>query len=200
MKKDIYNCLLCERELLPIERWESLVKRSWSQTICERCNNKFERYTSKTDGVEFLYHYNEAMKDCLHQYKFMHDVVLAKVFRNEIYASLANRSEIIVPIPMHSIKMQQRTFAHIDELLKAANIPFTHLLEKTTTENQVGKSKKERLRTPPLFTILKNGEIEPKDYIIVDDIYTTGTTIQHAQQALLKAGAKSVKAFVLIKG
>ena len=200
MKKEINVCLLCERDLLSLDRWQTLVERSWPQTICERCANKFERHDSQATEVKCLFRYNEAMKDFLHQYKFMHDVVLAMVFRNEIYAALANCQEVIVPIPMHPAKLKQRTFAQVDELLKAAQIPFTHLLEKTTTETQVGKSKAERLQTQPLFTILKNNKIEPKDYIIVDDIYTTGTTIRHAQQALLEAGAKSVKAFVLIKG
>ena len=59
----------------------------------------------------------------------------------------------IVPIPMHPEKKIERTFAHIDELLKSANIPFTHLLEKTETEAMGEKSKQQRLAMDPLFTI-----------------------------------------------
>ncbi|MEO4054168.1 phosphoribosyltransferase family protein [Solibacillus sp. CAU 1738] len=200
MKKEIYYCLLCERELQNIVTWQTLLERNWPQTICDKCAGKFELNDNIEDSVQILYSYNEAMKDYLHQYKFMHDVVLAKVFRNEIHLALSHRTETMVPIPMHPEKLRQRTFAHVDELLNAAQISYIHLLEKTTTDTQVGKSKEERQRVASLFQIDINKQVEPKDYLIVDDIYTTGTTIKHAQQTLLDAGAKSVTAFVLIRG
>ncbi len=140
------------------------------------------------------------MKDYLHRYKFMHDVVLAKVFRNQIRQHLSKRQEIIVPIPIHPIKLKERTFAHIDELLKAANIPYKHFLEKATTETQAEKSREERINTPQLFNKKENIAVKNKDILLVDDIITTGTTILHAKKVLIQAGAKSVKAFTLIRG
>lgn len=146
-----------------------------------------------------LYYYNDAMKDYLHRYKFMKDVLLSKVFREEIYQALKNREEIIVPIPIHPLKKKERTFAHVDELLKQSNIPFHHLLEKRTNETQGEKSREERLKTPQLFKLKSNVQVKNKKILLIDDIYTTGTTIKHAKNLLLEAGAKEVKAFTLIR-
>ncbi|WPK12420.1 phosphoribosyltransferase family protein [Lysinibacillus louembei] len=198
MDKEVHNCLLCERELQHVITWKTLFERSWPPVICERCEEKFERAHYEKDGIIALYQYNDMMKQFLHQYKFSQDIVLAKVFRQKLYECLSHRQETIVPIPMHPLKKKERTFAHIDELLHAAEIPFQHLLEKTTIETQVGKSKQQRQQVAPLFTC--NKELEMNHYILIDDILTTGTTIAHAKKALLDAGAQSVSAIVLIKG
>lgn len=139
------------------------------------------------------------MQDYIHRYKFMHDVILAKVFREEIHHYLYKRKEVIVPIPMHPEKLKERTFSHVDELLKEANISYVHYLEKMTTETQGEKSRKERLNIPQIFKLKENLPIKNVEILLVDDIYTTGTTIRRAKELLLASGAKSVKAFTLIR-
>lgn len=185
--------------LIEQKSWKNLIASSFSRTICPQCESKFEPYESKDKDIISLYRYNEAMKDYLHRYKFMKDVLLAKVFREQIHEALKNRKEIIVPIPIHPIKKKERTFAHVDELLKESKIPFQHLLEKKTNETQGKKSRQERLNTPQLFKVKENADIKNKDILLVDDIYTTGTTIKHAKNLLLQAGANQVNAFTLIR-
>ena len=68
---------------------------------------------------------------------------------------------------MHPEKRIQRTFAHVDELLKSARIPFTHLLEKTGTEAMGEKSKQQRLAMEPLFTL------KPGTTITTRNLYTS---------------------------
>ena len=179
--------------------WRLLLSNSFTKTICQRCEQKFKRYEGSTEEVVSLYEYNEEMKDYLHRYKFMNDVILAKVFREEIHRYLYKKKEMIVPIPMHPKKLKERTFSHVDELLKQANIPYVHCLEKISLEAQGGKSREERLKTPQIFKMKENVPINNIEILLVDDIYTTGTTIRHAKELLLASGAKSVKAFTLIR-
>ena len=207
MKKEIYNCLLCDAPLNEQVTWKSLLGNDYPKTICSECENEFESVTdridqSEVDSIEVLslYQYNDKMKDYLHRYKFMHDVVLAKVFRNQIRQNLYKRRKTIVPIPIHLDKLKDRTFAHIDELLKAADIQFHHYLEKITIESQAEKSREERINTSQLFELKPNVNVNNKEILLVDDIVTTGTTIGHAQKILMQNGAKSVKAFTLIRG
>ena len=207
MKKEIYNCLLCGAPLNEQVTWKSLLGNDYPKTICSECENEFESVTdridqSEVDSIEVLslYQYNDKMKDYLHRYKFMHDVVLAKVFRNQIRQNLYKRRKTIVPIPIHLDKLKDRTFAHIDELLKAADIQFHHYLEKITIESQAEKSREERINTSQLFELKPNVNVKNKEILLVDDIVTTGTTIGHAQKILMQNGAKSVKAFTLIRG
>lgn len=198
MNKQARNCLLCGRELSLTINWLYFTEK-FQDVICTRCKGGFEKIDFKEGELHLsLYRYNEAMKDYLHRYKFMRDIVLAKVFQKDIYAALGKKQGIVVPIPLHPEKLKERTFAQVDEMLKAANIPFVHVLNKVTIETQSSKTRAERLATAQLFEV--KVAISPKHYILFDDIYTTGTTITHAKNALLEAGAKSVESVTLIRG
>ncbi|MFJ7735992.1 ComF family protein [Lysinibacillus sp. NPDC097287] len=198
MNKNETHCLLCSRPLQTNSSWKTLLSKQFPPSICENCLAKFERNSSLESTS--LYRYNDAMKDFLHQYKFLQDVALAKVFRQELHKLFKHEKATIIPIPMHVEKQKERTFAHMDELLKAAQIPYTQLLEKTTIERQSSKTRKERLQTAPLFRLRNDSTVEYKEYLIFDDIKTTGTTLQHARTILKEAGAKNVRIFTLISG
>ncbi|MFJ8064197.1 ComF family protein [Psychrobacillus sp. NPDC096426] len=206
------NCLLCGTTFQPAPTWRKLFLYEKESSTCSRCFNKFTksdttiqyddfkgtRYEGAVDAVTALYSYNEAMKSYLHQFKFLQDVALAQVFSETLHEAFEGKEGIIVPIPMHPEKLVQRTFAQVDELLISADIPFQHLLTKTATTEQGKKTRKERLEASPLFEVTTR--IEARDYILFDDIYTTGTTIHHAAKVLKDAGARRVEAITLIKG
>ncbi|MGE7599331.1 ComF family protein [Lysinibacillus fusiformis] len=196
MNKTESHCLICSQLLKASVTWKSLLIKQFTPTICTRCTARFEQ----SQSVTALYQYNEAMKGYLHQFKFLQDVALAKVFRQELYARFNKEKAMILPIPMHPIKQQERTFSHTNELLKAADIPYIQLLEKTTTETQSSKNREQRLRAAPLFRLKEGANVEHKDYLLFDDIKTTGTTLQHAADVLMQAGAKNVQYFTLIEG
>lgn len=197
-------CLLCEQHLASTPSWQSLVAIEKTTLICEDCSKTFERVDIKEEGVIIdhvtsLYTYNEPMREYLHQYKFLQDVALAGVFANELRSELKRKDAIIVPVPVHPVKKIERTFAHIDELLKAARLPFEDVLEKTNTEVMGEKTREERLAMRPLFSIKPEITIQKASYILVDDIYTTGTTLRHAATVLKEAGAERVVAVTLIR-
>ncbi|MCH7320641.1 ComF family protein [Solibacillus sp. MA9] len=199
MNKPITHCLLCERELQGNVGWQELLKKSLPKTICHRCEQRFEKVEQQTDpNITALFHYNDAMKDYVHRYKFLHDVVLAHVFNTALHEHLKSERRLIIPIPMHEESLKIRTFAQVDELLKAAHIPFQHHLTKQTDEQQSKKTRAQRLETAQLFSVNNPSLIKHKDILLIDDIYTTGTTLQHAKNALLEAGANTVTGFALI--
>lgn len=196
MNKMETRCLICSQSLNSTFSWKTLLIKQFSPTICERCSAHFQRSHSSTA----LYQYNEPMKDLLHQFKFLQDVALAKVFRQELYARFKKEKATIIPIPMHPLKQQERTFSHTEELLKVAHIPYSQLLEKTTTETQSSKNREQRIHVASLFRLMADAQVEHKDYLLFDDIKTTGTTLQHAADVLMQAGAKNVQYFTLIEG
>lgn len=157
-----------------------------------------KREDTTLDKVTSLYTYNEAMRDYLHQFKFLQDIALAKVFGDELHHILKSKVNI-VPIPMHPKKKVARTFAHVDELLKSARISFIDILEKNDEEVMGEKSKDERLAMTPLFKLKPNVDIKQEVYVLIDDIYTTGTTLRHAATVLKEAGAIQVEAVTLIR-
>lgn len=197
---EVSNCLLCNGPLDEPATWKSLLMNHFPRTICLHCEEKFEPYDNSETNCISLYKYNEQMKDYLHRYKFMHDILLAKVFRHQIRQHLSKKKEIIVSIPMHPEKRKERTFSHVDELLNEANINYQNPLVKITSESQAEKSREQRINAPQIFALKENQNLQNKAILLVDDIYTTGTTIKHAERILLEAGAKTVTSFTLIRG
>ena len=197
------ECLLCEKELTSKLSWKSLLTLEEQRFICLDCSKMFKPADTiiedtTLDGLTSLFTYNEAMRDYLHQFKFLQDVVLAGVFGNELRTVLKSKVNVI-PIPMHPKNKIARTFAHVEELLKSACISYDDVLEKVDEESMGEKSKQERLAMFPLFKLKPNVTIKKEEYILVDDIYTTGTTLRHAARLLKEAGATKVGAVTLIR-
>ncbi len=204
------NCLLCGNEFIEKPSWQALFLLKTNEVICEKCRSKLEKaeerdftnawegtkYQGALDSLTSIYTYNDFMKDVLHQYKFLQDVELAKVFIED-FDTLKKKTSIIVPIPMHPDKRRERTFSQVDELLRAAQLPFTHMLEKKLNTTQGKKSKLERIHSEILFQI--NKEVVGKSIILIDDLYTTGTTLHHAAYVLKQSGANKVDAFTLVR-
>ncbi len=196
-------CLLCEAILPALPTWQALIGIDEQKIICESCSKSFERAdsidkTTDLSSVTSLYAYNEAMQSYLHQFKFLQDIALAAVFKKELQTILKHQKNI-VPIPVHPEKRMTRTFGQVEALLDYAKIPYLNLLEKLDQTAMGEKTRQERLRTKPLFQLKPNIQIKHETYTLIDDIYTTGTTLNHAAKVLRKAGAKHVEAVTLIR-
>ena len=204
------NCLICSKGFLEKPSWSTLFMIKQPQVICDKCQTKFEQAEMKEyrkdwegtifegalDSLTSNYFYNEFMKEVLHQYKFLQDVELAKIFRED-FVHLNLETAMIVPIPMHAEKLKERTFAQVDELLIAADISFSQPLQKNINTTQGKKSKKERTQSEILFTVTES--VVGKTILLIDDLYTTGTTLHHAAYVLKQAGATKVRAISLVR-
>ena len=196
-------CLLCMKSIQEIPSWHSFFNLEKNQSLCIDCSKRFIRADIKEEGtvldeVHSLYEYDEAMRDWLHQYKFLQDIALAQVFATDIRKAFG-KEDVIVPIPMHAERAKLRTFSHVETLLEVAKKPYRQLLEKTNTSVMGEKSKQERLAMDNLFQLKPEAKIEPITYRLVDDIYTTGTTLRQAAALLKQAGAARVEAVTLIR-
>lgn len=198
------RCLICDKSLDNQPTWQQLLGIARDVAACSACFAQFERIDAieqdgVLDSVHSLYAYNEAARDYLHRFKFMQDIALADVFAQPLRKLLRDPKKIVVPIPMHPANKRKRTFSQVDALLEAAKIPYHSLLEKTTESVMGEKSRSERLAMTELFRavadIRSNGDV----YVLVDDIYTTGTTLRHAADALKRQGAKRVEAVTLFR-
>lgn len=101
--------------------------------------------------------------------------------------------DVVVPVPLHRSKLRKRGYNQVDkfgqEIAKALNVEYnTDVLQKTmSTKTQVFKDR--LLRTSgnaATFSISENLTLRGKHILLVDDIITTGATIESCANALLK--------------
>lgn len=133
------------------------------------------------------------------------DVLLEQLAEKSIFSnpsSLAPASYIIIPIPLSKKRFKERGYNQSELLAKELSrknimsfISETDVLYKIKdTETQVSvRDRAKRLKNiRGSFAIQNPEKIRGKTVLIIDDIITTGATIEEARRVLLKAGARVV--------
>jgi len=115
-------------------------------------------------------------------------------------------SDIIVPVPLHRSRLRQRG---INQSLVLAQLAFTGYKEKIVanllvrvknTLPQTGLTGSERRKNlKGAFSITAPGRIQDRQIWLVDDVYTTGTTVSECSEILKKKGAKAVNVWTFAR-
>ncbi len=113
-----------------------------------------------------------------------------------------NKADYIIPVPLHSKKMKMRGFNQSEEFAKGlaqglGTILNTSVLQrKEFTETQTKKSKYERWENvEDVFDLIVPETFKNKHVVLVDDVITTGATIEACCQVL--QGIEGIKISVL---
>lgn len=195
-ENDICQECLNSFEEIPEEHCPTCYKAG-DKNLCQDCQYWQERGLKVKH--KSLYTYNKAMKDYFSRYKFQGDYLLRKVFAPVLKKELHNYKDYkVAVIPLSNKKFKKRGFNQVEGLLEAAKIPYQDLLNKKDSETQSSKNREGRLQNVGNFTIKENSEI-PSKILLIDDIYTTGATLQDAKRILLENGAKEIMTFSLAR-
>lgn len=119
-----------------------------------------------------------------------------------------SRGATLVPVPLHSRKLRDRGYNQSDllarELLKVLpECRLEDLLRRPLyTVSQTQFDRRERIRNlKNAFSLRQNRAIDPAQrYIIVDDVFTTGSTVNACAAALRRAGARSIDVLTIGHG
>ena len=219
------KCLLCGQTMKAVLTFSSiLLLRNDVSCLCLDCDSTFEKIGEEhcpncmkiglstkcqdcqfwcKEGVEVshraIFTYNQAMKDFFSRYKFDGDFLLRKVFASVLSEELKKYKEYqFVVIPLSKERYADRGFNQVEGLVEATGFKYLDLLDKREERASSSKSRSERLATELPFFI-KSGVSIPKKILLIDDIYTTGTTINRVKKLLEEAGAEDVKTFSLVR-
>jgi len=167
---------------------------------CVSCFGKNFYFT--TNRAMFVYY--EIMRDLLLELKFNQDKQIAhslgKLWAMHVSDMLQeiSHSTYLVPLPLHPKKQRERGFNQAEilthHLSTRLNIPIEHVLQRVVdTPPQSGLHPRQRMENVSgAFDIAKNISPKSKCYIIIDDIYTTGASLNECAKVLLEAGATDV--------
>jgi ComF family protein len=115
-------------------------------------------------------------------------------------------ADVLVPVPLHSSRLRTREFNQslliADRLGKCLTRPVssTDLIRVAATEPQTSLRRSERLRNLRRAFVVRNAEpFVGRRVLLIDDVFTTGTTLNECAKALRAAGAASVSALTLAR-
>ena len=192
--------------------------------MCENCKSeidkitiaKIDNYENKTDKFfnkhGYIFKYEGQIRKLLIDYKFNDKPYLYKTFSKIILNSktmtdFINNYEIIIPVPIHKKRLNSRGYNQSELLAreisrKLKNIKILNKL-LIKTENNVAQStlsKEERIsNVKNIYKVRNDGLIKGKSIILLDDIYTTGNTVNECSRVLKENGAREIGIFTISK-
>jgi len=202
-------CEICEAKL------ESKTKNSG---LCGNCLNEIKLINNPTPlkcndlNVWAVCLYEGTAKKCIHLFKYNSRLNLAaplsKLMFDFINKNMGCKNfDAIIPVPLHRSRLRERGFNQAEVLARKLSGYTRHsvctnaLKRVKPTLSQTGLCKTKRFTNlQGAFKITKGGFVSGKKILLIDDVFTTGSTINEAAKTLLKAGAESVEALVLARG
>lgn len=156
--------------------------------------------------------YEGVIRECIHLFKYKSHIGLKDLFKeiiiefikqNEILASI----DAIVPVPIYHVKRRERGYNHAEVLAKIIAKNFkrpiiTKSLRKIVwTRSQSELDKKGRTENvKDTFIVVDKDIVKGKNILLVDDIYTTGATLNECAKVLKKVGSVYIFSFTLARG
>jgi ComF family protein len=151
------------------------------------------------------------MRDLIHRFKYDHAVYLKKALsllmqRGAEQFILNGAVNLIVPVPLHRSRLRQRGFNQASllagHLARHGSIPMTPdiLIRTRPTIPQVELSAEERkTNVNGAFAVKRAADIQGKSILLLDDVMTTGSTMNECAKMLKKSGATRVVALAIAR-
>ena len=223
-----WQCLYCKKEIhlsypLCKKCQENIpINSSFICPVCEKRLKNFSKHYCfrKTNlialGIVSFYQ-NPILKKTIHFFKYQSVISLQKPLSNlmikflektNFFSKINKKDIIVIAIPLHKRKENLRGFNQ-SELL--ANSISTHFslnyhskvllrIKNNTPQAKINNLSDRKKNSKNIFQISNPNLIKNKWIILIDDVYTSGSTLQEAAKILKKNGAKNVTGLVLAKG
>lgn len=170
---------------------------------CGRCAGRKPSY----DRARAAFVYDAASRSLVLRFKHGGETEGVTMFAQQMLRAgrkLTNGAQVIMPVPLHSRRLMKRRFNQSALLARAISkqsgiaLETDSLLRKRHTPSQGRQSYVGRRRNVSgAFKISPKAQLRGKSVLLIDDVMTTGATLESCARTLKRAGAKRVDAIVL---
>ena len=193
--------------------------------FCKRCSQQFsgaitQQFTC-SNCAEREVHFDCAVspylsrgvvRDFIHLFKYNGQFHLRHPLADWLAAALddpriaSQPFDALVPVPLHHVRFREREFNQAAELAmlvaKPREIPVLHALKRTRyTSTQTKLDRNERMENlRGAFRVRHTARVKERHIVLVDDVFTTGSTVEECSRVLLRAGAASVRVITVARG
>lgn len=169
--------------------------------VCRRCKS-----TSALDQVIAVTPYETVAKQSVHDLKFERVQPLAKVMAGAIVRTLprAMSPTVVTYIPTATTRRRQRGYDQAaliaEHVAVQLGLPCVPLLRRSGQKRQVGSSRHARLQQlRDALRVAHEYAVQEQRIMLIDDVLTTGSSIEAAARVLRQAGAAQVTAAVFAR-
>ncbi len=189
--------------------------------FCQLCGTPLSTYGAckncqyrslKLNGQRAVSLYQEPLRGCIHGLKYDGNTRLAEplgLLLAQAYIRYGLRADMLIPVPLHIERQQQRGYNHAFLLAEGCStklgVPVNNdiLVRHRATVAQVDLHPRERYQNVAgAFACAfasASREINGRSIVIIDDVSTTGATLEACAVPLFAAGAKEVWGLVLAR-
>jgi ComF family protein len=205
------------------ECWQSI--RPLQQPLCARCDRPFVSPAATTytpnhqcqqcqerppdfQRAWTLFPYLPPLQEAICSFKYQGKHTMARPLARLMIGALPKEIDVdtIIPVPLHRARLREREFNQslllADQLSRHLVRPVssTNLVRIAATDPQTTLTRQARLRNlRQAFAVRKPQDIAEKRILLVDDVFTTGTTLNECAKTLRKAGSGPVFALTLAR-
>jgi len=173
--------------------------------LCDECRRRVRPFDRcRSAGI-----YDSGLREAIHRVKFDGGKTLGRCLGRWLARALSSEAaevDLVIPVPLHPRRVRERGYNQSELLSEAlaASCGLTHsarLLRKTTpTRSQATLGRHDRRKNlRGTFALSPGAAISGKRILLVDDIYTTGCTVEECCRALRRGGARSVRVVTLAR-
>lgn len=170
--------------------------------VCLKCETK----SSYLDGIRSPLKYNKESQQLVLRFKNGGDFNVLKWVLPSIIRHIPKMHfDYTVPVPLHFLRKIWRGYNQSAKLAKeiaqSINSTYLPILRRTKwTKSQGVFDKEGRINNVKgIFAVLSNIVVTKKSILLVDDVCTTGSTLEECAKVLKAAGAFQVYAIVIAK-
>jgi ComF family protein len=145
--------------------------------------------------------YDGILRDIIHAWKFERRQSLARPLARlvrEHCAEALRDADLVVPVPMTPWRRWQRGFNQADDLARHLGVPRARLLARLRprpAQSTLPSARRQTNLDASIFVpIYRRAAARARVIVLVDDVVTTGATLEACAMALRRAGAKQVRA------
>lgn len=180
---------------------------------CTNCLSILKYYKERivngdySDYILSLYEYNGLIKNMIWRFKFRNDKQLGKVFAELIANKLEELNidfDVIIPVPISFSRFLERGYNQCEEITKY----ISKLTQKESNSKVLLKTKNNKRQSElhindrknnviGVYKVKSKNKIKGKMILLLDDVYTTGATLNECSRVLKNAGASKIIAVTI---
>ena len=195
-------------------RWckdcESAVKKL-SPPFCQKCgspeifsNNRKDHCLDLLQSIDFIRSYSiyePPLSNAIKKLKYQNDIGIAQVlafYLVELYNDLNLDTDYVIPVPLGKNRIKERGYNQASLIARPFSLAIGRpmktqaLFRYKETKSQVGLSREERSANVSGAFSVDNSNLIGKNIILIDDVNTTGSTLEACASELKNKGANTI--------